>query len=222
MLHAAGHGRLGGVEHGFRERAVGDVLAAIEQLGLERPALVGHSMGGDGCRGGGRGAQVAGGPGGIRGGPMGSRPLAWHRTRRGSRAPLRNPGLGGVDTLAEDDESGGVARDGDVERANWDPADRADWAEMKSMFNLDVVEKTGDWGRTPWREVASKITCPDLITADPERGAIVMPESAEEAMGIRRRVGRWCGIPNAGHNVRRDNYAPYRDAVEGFLAEVTG
>ena len=42
MLDAAGHGRSGGVEHGFRERAVGDVLAAIEQLGLERPALVGH------------------------------------------------------------------------------------------------------------------------------------------------------------------------------------
>ena len=45
MLDAAGHGRSGGVEHGFRTRAVGDVLAAIDQLGLDRPALVGHSMG---------------------------------------------------------------------------------------------------------------------------------------------------------------------------------
>src|SRR5215208_448550 len=45
MLDAAGHGKSGGVEHGFRDRAVSDVLAAIEQLGLERPALVGHSMG---------------------------------------------------------------------------------------------------------------------------------------------------------------------------------
>ena len=27
-------------------------------------------------------------------------------------------------------------------------------------------------------------------------------------------------IPNAGHNVRRDNYQPYRDAVAAFLREV--
>src|SRR5262249_46522788 len=45
MLDAAGHGRSGGVEHGFRERAAADVLAAIERLELDRPALVGHSMG---------------------------------------------------------------------------------------------------------------------------------------------------------------------------------
>jgi pimeloyl-ACP methyl ester carboxylesterase len=30
MLDAAGHGRSGGLEHGFRERAVSDVLAAID------------------------------------------------------------------------------------------------------------------------------------------------------------------------------------------------
>src|SRR5919202_5180985 len=45
MLDAAGHGRSGGVEHGFRERAASDVLAAIQRLELDRPALVGHSMG---------------------------------------------------------------------------------------------------------------------------------------------------------------------------------
>ncbi len=90
------------------------------------------------------------------------------------------------------------------------------------MFNLDVIDKTGDWGRTPWREVASKITCPVLlITADPERGAIVTPESAEEAMGLLR-SGKTVRIAKAGHNVRRDNYEPYRDAVVGFLGEVTG
>ena len=45
MLNAAGHGKSGGVAHGFRERAASDVLAAVDQLELERPALVGHSMG---------------------------------------------------------------------------------------------------------------------------------------------------------------------------------
>src|SRR5919202_1215582 len=45
MLDAVGHGRSGGPEHGFRARAVSDVLAAIEALDLDRPVLVGHSMG---------------------------------------------------------------------------------------------------------------------------------------------------------------------------------
>src|SRR4051794_40968334 len=39
LLDAAGHGRSGGVEHGFRERAAADVLATIERLELDRPAL---------------------------------------------------------------------------------------------------------------------------------------------------------------------------------------
>ena len=45
MLDAAGHGRSGGVEHGFRERAASDVLSTIQRLELDRPVLVGHSMG---------------------------------------------------------------------------------------------------------------------------------------------------------------------------------
>src|SRR5919202_762363 len=45
MLDAAGHGKSGGVGHGFRERAAPDVLAAIERLALDGPVLVGHSMG---------------------------------------------------------------------------------------------------------------------------------------------------------------------------------
>src|SRR5438874_10777855 len=45
MVDAIGHGQSGGPEHGFRERAVSDALAVIDALGLDRPALVGHSMG---------------------------------------------------------------------------------------------------------------------------------------------------------------------------------
>jgi pimeloyl-ACP methyl ester carboxylesterase len=76
MLDAAGHGRSGGVERGFRSRAVDDVLAALDRLGLDRPALVGHSWG--------------------RPPPPGSPPrrrsacVGWHwRTRPGGTAPRR-------------------------------------------------------------------------------------------------------------------------------------
>jgi pimeloyl-ACP methyl ester carboxylesterase len=225
MLDAAGHGRSGGVEHGFRERAVHDVLAAIEQLGLERPALVGHSMGAGTAAGVAAVASdrlrgVALEDPGWSDGPPPTLGLAADAT--GSRARLRSPAwvewMRSLKTMSPAE----LRAMGDVERANWDPEDRAHWAENKALFNLDVVEKMGDFARTPWREVAGKITCPVLlITADPGRGAIVTPEAAEEAMRVLR-DGRVVRIPNAGHNVRRDNYAPYREAVVGFLGEVMG
>lgn len=187
MVDAAGHGRSGGVEHGFRERAVGDVIAVIEQLGLERPALVGHSMGAGTAAGVAVEASerlrgvVLEDPGWVDGRPtLGLAPDA-----TGSRAPLRSPAwvewIRSLKTMTPEE----LHAMGDVERANWDPADRTHWAEMKARFNLDVVEKTGDWGRNPWREVAAKITCPVLLIAgDPERGGIVTPESAAEAMSL--------------------------------------
>lgn len=45
MTDAVGHGKSGDLSHGFRERAVADVLAVMDALGVERPALVGHSTG---------------------------------------------------------------------------------------------------------------------------------------------------------------------------------
>src|SRR4051794_25541382 len=46
-IDAVGHGRSGAPDVGFnRARNVTDAIAVIDALGLERPALLGHSMGG--------------------------------------------------------------------------------------------------------------------------------------------------------------------------------
>jgi pimeloyl-ACP methyl ester carboxylesterase len=223
MLDAAGHGRSGGVEHGFRERAVGDVLAAIEQLGLERPALVGHSMGAGTAAGVAAEASdrlrgVALEDPGWFDGPPPTLGLAEDAT--GSRARLRSPAwvewMRSLKTMTPEQ----LYAMADVERAEWDSVDRKHWADNKALFNLDVVEQPLDFGRTPWREVAGRITCPVLlITGDPERGGIVTPEGAEEAKRVLRN-GRVVHIAGAGHNIRRDRYEPFRDAVVGFLGEV--
>src|SRR5262245_36607808 len=150
MFDAAGHGRSGGVEHGFGERAAGDVLAAIERLGLDRPVLVGHSMG--------AGTAAA---------------VAVEASERLRGVVLEDPG----------------------------------WWDGEEAPTLGA------------REVA-RITCPVLlVTADPARGGIVTPAVAEEARRLGRSV-RVVQVPDAGHNVRRDNYAPYRAAVAAFLGEV--
>lgn len=224
MLDAAGHGRSGGVEHGFRERAVGDVLAAIEQLGLERPALVGHSMGAGTAAGVAVEASdrlrgvVLEDPGWFDGGrpTLGLAPDA-----TGSRAPLRSPAwvewIRSLKSLTPEQ----LYAMAEVERADWHPTDRTHWADNKARFNLDIVARPLDFGSTPWREIVAKITCPILlITGDPERGGIVTAEAAEAAAGLWR-SGRVAHIPGTGHNIRRDRYEPYRDAVVDFLREVT-
>jgi N-formylmaleamate deformylase len=224
MLDAAGHGRSGGVEHGFRERAASDVLAAIDRLGMDRPALVGHSMGA------GTAAAVAleasdrlrgialEDPGwwdGDRPPTLGARPDA-----TGSRAPLRSPAwVEWVRSLKamSPEQRRAMA---DAERPEWEAADRQRYLEIKSQFNLAVLDQLAGMERPAWRDTVARITCPILlIRSDPERGGIVTPAVAEEAARLGRSL-RVVHIPGAGHNVRRDNYEPYRTAVAGFLGEV--
>jgi N-formylmaleamate deformylase len=58
-----------------------------------------------------------------------------------------------------------------------------------------------------------------LITADPERGAIVTPQVAAEAQRLQPLV-QVVRLPGAGHNVRREAFEPYVQAVRSFLAAV--
>jgi pimeloyl-ACP methyl ester carboxylesterase len=84
MIDAIGHGRSGGTERGFRKRAVTDVLAVIDGLGLQRPALLGHSMGA------GTAAEVAAtAPATIRAGARPPRPTP--RPARPTRPPIATP-----------------------------------------------------------------------------------------------------------------------------------
>ena len=58
-----------------------------------------------------------------------------------------------------------------------------------------------------------------MITADPELGAIVTPEIAQEAAGLLKE-GKVVHIPDAGHSIRRENFQPYLEAVTTFLRQV--
>ncbi|MGN6561540.1 MAG: alpha/beta fold hydrolase [Thermomicrobiales bacterium] len=220
MIDAVGHGRSGGPEHGFRARAVSDVLAVIGALGLERPALVGHSMG----------AATAAGVAAETSYRLRSivledppwrdtEPAPAASTAHGSRAPLGSPAwvewMRSFQALSPDERRARAQQ----ERPDWADIDRLYWADAKGQFNLAVLNRRSDVARPPWRETVQKITCPVLLlTADTERGAIVTPEAAQEAADLWHQ-GQVLYIGGAGHNIRREQYGPYRAAVKTFLRE---
>ena len=75
--------------------------------------------------------------------------------------------------------------------------------------------------RPNWREYSGNIRCPVLlITADPERGAIIRPDAAQAAASTWKNI-RVVRIDGAGHCIHRDQFEPTMQAVCEFLREVT-
>ena len=223
MIDAIGHGHSGGTEHGFRGRAADDVLAVMAGLGLDRPALLGHSMGA-----GTAAAVAAKAPDTIRAllledpgwrdpMPTTNDPVA--DNGGGSRAALGTPSWRAWATafknLSKEERYAETTR----ERPEWHEEELGPWSEAKALLNFAVFDEPRSVGIQPWREIAPQITAPTLLlTANPARGGIVTPETAKEALALLPN-GRTVNFPEAGHNIRREAYEPFIAAVRGFLRE---
>ena len=68
-----------------------------------------------------------------------------------------------------------------------------------------------------WPAVVGQIRCPVLlITADPEQGALVTSEQANALQTMMPQM-QVVHLAGAGHNIRREQFAGYMEAVQGFL-----
>lgn len=209
MPDARGHGFSDGPGANFEpDQRNDDVAGLISELHLGKPALLGHSMG-------------AG---------MASRVAAEH-PELVSCVILEDPGWRdpSPDRTPPADPFGWVWRLKALSREEmidvchkesptWVEEEVEPWADSKIQFNTELLKGNPFGGRpNPWREVVKSITCPAmLITADPERGAIVTPEVEQEVATLWPN-GRVLHIAGAGHNIRREQYEQFIDAVESFL-----
>ncbi|MCJ7626229.1 MAG: alpha/beta hydrolase, partial [Anaerolineaceae bacterium] len=76
--------------------------------------------------------------------------------------------------------------------------------------------------REPWRFYARMISCPVLlIHGDPEKGSIISPQISQELNRIWHRKLTSVHIPEAGHNIRRDQYIPYLNELKIYLKKQT-
>jgi N-formylmaleamate deformylase len=212
MPDARGHGLSEAPERDYNsETMAADLAGFIQALGLGQPYVMGHSMGA---------ATTA--------------TLAATYPELVSAAVLSDPPWWSQDPPMPTDE----AREEQVQRVremramstealmdlartqspSWPEIELGPWAESKqqhSPYHVSAPRKP----RTSYRELVPCIQCPILlVTADPEHGSLVTPEVAAEAATLWKK-GHVAHIAGAGHNIRREQFAPYMAAVRAFLSE---
>ena len=217
---ARGHGRSETPRAPYSSVEQADDLAGlITALGLKQPCLVGHSMGAATVS-----LTAARHPGLMRAIVLEDPP--W-RDVPPEQARSR---IGGYGQRLQEYQSMGVEEliaFGREKREGWDDAEFETWAVAKHRCRAEALAQMTGLGPN-WREVVAQIQCPTLlITGDAEvqsaagLGAIVTPEAAEEAMALLQE-GHLVHIPGAGHNIRREGFDGYMNAVLAFLREQTG
>jgi pimeloyl-ACP methyl ester carboxylesterase len=99
----------------------------------------------------------------------------------------------------------------------WHADELPPWAESKAQFDPAIAQYFTSFQGYPWREVLARIECPTLLlTGDPEAGAIVTPETAQEAVALLKR-GQVVRIADCGHNIHRERYEQTMQVVGAFL-----
>ena len=182
-----------------------DLVGLVEALGLEKPAAVGHSMGA------GTVAQA------VR-----ERPELF-RCAILEDPPWRNewPASGRAEMprwseLSLDE----IVALGKKQSPDWHDDEFPAWAESKQQMRIPA-----DWSARragmleDWRPRAEGIGVPTLLIrgGNAARGAIVNSDVAAEAQRLNPKIECVC-LAQAGHNVRREAFAPYVAAVSAFLA----
>lgn len=208
MPDARGHGQTCGPVEGISYGLLATDLAAfVHALGLDKPFLVGHSMGAMTAM-----RAAANSPDLARALVLEDPPLLDLRPE----AMINENVRAGQENKKESREER-IARVR-AENPAWVEEEIQPWAASKEQYDPEVFRLNFD---EPWRDILARIECPFLlVTGDPERGAIVTPDQAAESVrlaghgGIARIIG-------AGHCIHRDRFSESMKAVRAFLAAMS-
>jgi N-formylmaleamate deformylase len=214
MVDARGHGRSDAPEQGYTPSTMAaDLAGVINALGLHKPAVLGHSMGGST-------AMALGGlypdlPGAILIEDSAARNLMTGNNAE-SQARLQQWRERILDLQSKSHAE--LLEHARKATPTWSEAELSPWADAKLRFNLNALNRP-ETAELDWDQILRSITCPALLLyADPERGGGVTKERAEEMKALVPQL-QVVHIPGAGHNIRREQFALYMDAVRTFLAQ---
>ncbi len=218
MLDARGHGRSDPIAATATVDIVADLFGLIQALGLVRPAILGHSMGAMAAEQ--LAARYPAQVGEIlrEDPPWRELPSEGDAEREAARWRERMEAWEAGTRLLRTRSRAEIVAIARAEHPDWPEAELGPWADSKLRLDLDIF-RSPLLPQMHWTELAPRITCPTLlITGDPDRGAIVTPEVAQQVLALLP-CGRHAHIPNAGHSIRREAYPRYIEAVRAFLAQ---
>jgi len=219
MVDARGHGKSDAPETGYSwvDHAE-DLQGVIQGLGLQKPIILGHSMG----------AMTALTLAGLY--PESPRAILledpapqWVNPSRAT-APLSERRQGFLDRiLALRDKS----REELIElqhqaEPGWSQKELEPWADAKRSVSVKVVDLLTPEENNPvdWSSLLSQVTCPVLlITAEVYRGAIVTDEAVEQLKSLVPQV-QVESVANAGHCIHRDQFTSSMDVIQAFLTDL--
>lgn len=201
---------------------VDDLVAVITLLGLDRPALVGHSMGAAAV-----GFAVASHPGISRGIVL-EDPAWWDAPGRSTDSESVATGARlTADNAAWRDSIAALHDMTPPERIAWRRRDSPRWSDedidlsvaARLEMDLGVFEHLRLRGDR-WRDAVVGLDCPALLViGENSLGGIVSPPLAAAAAETNPRL-EWVQVADAGHAVRFDQFDRYLTAVDPFLAGV--
>jgi pimeloyl-ACP methyl ester carboxylesterase len=205
---ARGHGHSAAPVMGYdAETFAADLRALLAALASERPLLIGHSMGAHTV------TLVGADPSLARGVVLEDPP--W---RSGEQLFSAEQLAGWKEQqryLQRLSVAEIIAAKAD-EAAGWDALEVQTWAEAGRLAQPEVLDWISNSYPVDWRAHVGQLRVPTLlISAEVARGAIVSPDQAAEAARINSLL-QVAHIPAAGHSIRRDNFAAYMAALDGF------
>jgi pimeloyl-ACP methyl ester carboxylesterase len=217
MVDARGHGRSEAPEQGYGSvEQAEDLRGVIAALELQRPPVLGHSMGAATT------LVLAGTYPDVPGAILLEDPPA--RWMPGSERSPSNPEwqarMRTQITEFKRKTREELIAEQRAKTPGWSEAELGPWADSKLRLSPNVINRSGA-AEVDWQALLRRITCPALlITADPAQGAIVSEESATALRELVPQL-RVAHVPGAGHSIRRDQFGRYIEIVRAFLAEVT-
>ncbi len=217
MLDARGHGLSEAPKSGYcLDVMADDVAGVITALGLQRPGIIGHSMGAMTAA-----VTAAHYPNLVRCVVLEDPPWTFPPQSAADWATqldhIRADALIRKDMTTDEMVEYSVCINPGMNR--WDRSEFDPWGEAKRLVSEQVME--GLRSDLPqWQDTVRRIACPTLlITADPAKGGAVTPAAVQRVSALNPKM-RIVNIAEAGHNVRREAFEKYMEAVTTFLASV--
>ncbi len=217
MVDLRGHGKSEAPDEGYTLTAMANEVAAlIKELGLEKPIIMGHSMGAITT------LTLAGlYPDVARAIVLEDPPQFWmiKNTEGGAPKPPNPLALWIAENKRKTKED--LFEEVRAYNPGWAEAELEPWVNSKLRYSPKIVKlvEMVDLSLMGFEDLFKKISCPALLlTADTLKGALLGEKDVEP-------IKQWMPhldvvhIDGAGHNIRRDQYEKYMETVQTFLAK---